>query len=204
MNEVTLEEEKRYWKQGFSFVAGIDEVGRGPLAGPVVCSGVIFSKNDHLIRGINDSKRLSREEREYFFPVILNRALEVTVCIIDEGLIDHLNIHNATVEGMRNCINMFKRRPEIVLVDGYPFSHHRHRITGIIKGDTKVMSIAAASIVAKVVRDGIMCSYHLKYRQYGFNKNSGYPTKYHKEAIKKYGVLPIHRRSFSPVKAHLI
>jgi ribonuclease HII len=201
VNEVTLDEERKYWDQGCTRLAGIDEAGRGPLAGPVVCAAVIFPKNIPFIPGINDSKKLSRTQREYLFPLILRKALEVTVCIIDESVIDTINIHHASLEGMKSCIDLCVHRPEIILVDGWGFNHEDLQIVPIIRGDAKVMTIAAASIVAKVTRDDIMYHYHQKYCEYGFNKNSGYPTRGHKEAITRFGLLPIHRRSFKPVKS---
>lgn len=203
VNNVTLDAENSYWQQGYDFIAGVDEVGRGPLAGPVVCAGVIFPKNIPFIEGINDSKKLNKLQREIFFFDIIQKAIEVSISIIDENTIDQINIYRASIVGMKYCITNFNTKPNLILVDGVYFSHPPYHIKNIIKGDAQVMSIAAASIIAKVIRDNIMNIYHYKYKQYGFNKNSGYPTKLHIEAIKKYGVLPIHRKSYRPVKLHM-
>lgn len=204
MNFVTLNEEKKYWSCGYQFIAGVDEAGRGPLAGPLVCSSVIFNKNITHIKEINDSKKLSKKQREYLFDIIIKKANNISVCIVDEQVIDKINIYQATIFGMKNCIKMLNIQPEIVLVDGMDIKFSDKILSKkIIKGDTRVMSIASASIIAKVIRDNIMTFYHFKSPQYGFNKNSGYPTTFHKEAIKNYGILNIHRRSYKPIKVLL-
>ncbi len=197
---ISLNEENSFWHKGHNFVAGIDEVGRGPLAGPVVSAAVVFPKHVSLIPKINDSKKITKHLREELFPLILKQAIEVSVSVIDENIIDTINIYQATIASMKFCIELLKQKPEIVLVDGHGFSYPPFQIKGIVKGDTKVMSIAAASIIAKVIRDRIMDHYHFHYPQYGFNKNYGYPTKLHIDAIKTYGCLPIHRKSYNPIK----
>lgn len=200
MYSISLKEENSFWQKGFNFVAGMDEVGRGPLAGPVVSAAVIFPKQISLIPKIDDSKKITKQLREELFPIILKQAIEVSVSVIDETIIDTININQATITSMKFCIELLTQKPEIVLVDGYGFLYPPFCIKGIVKGDTKVMSIAAASIIAKVIRDRIMDHYHLHYPQYGFNKNYGYPTKLHMKAIQTYGCLSIHRRSYNPIK----
>ncbi len=201
MNLVTLNEEKKYWVHGYNYIAGVDESGRGPLAGPVVCSSVIFPKNIYHIKNINDSKKLSKKQREYLFNIICENAAAISICIVDETIIDKINIYQATIFGMKHCIKQLEPEPEVILVDGMEISFPKQIISKkIIKGDSKVMSIAAASIIAKVTRDNIMYFYHQKYPDYGFNRNSGYPTKLHRDAIYKYGIIDIHRKTFNPVK----
>jgi len=202
---VSTEEEKKFWGQGYKLIAGLDEAGRGPLAGPVVCGGVVLPIYVNLenLKNLNDSKKLSKKQREDLFWKILNIAVDVVVCVVDEKIIDTLNIYQATAFGFKNCVRLFNPKPEIVLIDGMEINFKNIISKKIVKGDTKVASIAAASIVAKVFRDNIMEYYHKSFPYYQFNKNYGYPTKYHKEAIKKYGILDIHRRSFSPVKKRL-
>ena len=201
MNSVTINEEKKYWLKGFKYIAGIDEAGRGPLAGPVVCSSVMFRRNIGQIKDIDDSKKLNKKQREYLFNIICEKAFSISICIVDETIIDKINIFQATVFGMKNCIEQLDPMPEVVLVDGMKLPVSDNIIMKkIIKGDSKVMSIASASIIAKVTRDNIMHFYHKRYPDYGFDKNSGYPTRLHKEAINKYGILGIHRRTFKPVK----
>lgn len=196
MNTVNLNEEKSLWENGYNFIAGIDEVGRGPLAGPVVISAVVFPKFTKFIKNINDSKKLTKRQREKYFYIIRTIAKDIAVVIIDEKTIDLINIYQATILGMKCCLDLLNPGPEFVLVDGMSFIHQNFSIKKIIKGDEKVMSIAAASIIAKVTRDNIMEHYHESYPEYKFNKNVGYPTKYHIEAIKQFGESNIHRKSF--------
>ncbi len=204
MNIVSLDEENNYWSRGYKFIAGVDEAGRGPLAGPLVCSSVIFKKNTPLINKINDSKKISKKLREELFPQICSYAQSISISVVEEKIIDKINIYQATIFGMKNCIYMLSHQPDIVLVDGMDIDLNDHiECKKIIKGDSKVMCIAAASIIAKVIRDNIMELYHIKYPGFKFNKNFGYPTKFHIEAINKYGFLNIHRKSFNPVKSML-
>ncbi|HDI82856.1 MAG TPA: ribonuclease HII [candidate division WOR-3 bacterium] len=187
-----------YWTKGVGFLCGIDEVGRGPLAGPVVAASVILPEGCH-IEGIKDSKKLSPERREELFGKILNKAISIGLGIVEPILIDRINILQATYEAMRRAILSMKVFPEYVIVDGRPIPGLPLPQEGIVKGDSLSISIGAASIVAKVVRDRIMEMYDLIFPQYGFARNKGYGTKEHIEALFRYGPCPIHRRSFRPV-----
>ncbi len=178
-----------------SIVAGIDEVGRGPLAGPVVCAAVILPKDAELI-GIDDSKKVKREDRERLFKAIEEKAIAVGIGICDEKIIDDINILEATKLGMKKAIEDLDSKPEFLLIDALTLDDIPIRQKGIIKGDSKSISIAAASIVAKVTRDRIMYAYNEKYPEYGFLTNVGYGTKEHREALKAIGPTPIHRKSF--------
>ncbi|NLJ88163.1 MAG: ribonuclease HII [Epulopiscium sp.] len=189
--------ENNYYNKGLEYIAGVDEAGRGPLAGPVVAAAVILPK-DAVILGINDSKKLSLIKREELFEIINKEALSISIGIIDPQTIDRINILQATFKAMRKAIDGLSIRPDMILVDG------NNSITDIsipqkkiIKGDQKSISIAAAAIVAKVTRDRLMDEFHKLYNDYGFNKHKGYGTKEHIEAIKKYGLCPIHRLSFT-------
>ncbi len=189
--------EKHYYQKGVKYIAGIDEAGRGPLAGPVVAAAVILPK-DCFIMGINDSKKLSLIKREELFEIINKKALSIGIGIVDPQTIDRINILQATFEAMKKALDALSLKPELVLVDG---NQNIPDISvpqeDIIKGDQKSISVAAAAIVAKVTRDRIMDKFHELYSEYGFNKHKGYGTKEHIEAIKKYGLCPIHRESFT-------
>jgi ribonuclease HII len=187
--------EKKYWENGISFIAGIDEAGRGPLAGPVVASAVIFAKNV-LIEGVTDSKKLSEKKREELFHFIHEKALAVGIGIVSHEVIDRINILQASFLAMNKAIEQLKLKPEQLLVDGNFFRHELFPVENIIKGDALSHSIAAASIIAKVTRDELMKELHDVYPQYGFNKHKGYGTKAHIDAIRQHGYSPIHRRSF--------
>ena len=187
-----------YWTKGVGFLCGIDEVGRGPLAGPVVAASVILPEGCH-IEGIKDSKKLSPKRREELFDKIRNNAIAVGLGIVEPILIDRINILQATYEAMRRAILSMRVFPEYVIVDGGPIPGLPLPQEGIVKGDSLSISIGAASIVAKVVRDRIMEMYDLIFPQYGFARNKGYGTKEHIEALFRYGPCPIHRRSFRPV-----
>jgi ribonuclease HII len=190
--------ENKYRNQGFSLIAGIDEVGRGPLAGPVVAAAVILPEN-FILPGIDDSKKLSENKRDEYYELIQEKALDVSLGIIEPNIIDAINIYEATKKAMNLAVSSLKDRPEVLLIDAMklntPFLEE-----SIIKGDSKSISIAAASIVAKVTRDSIMKKYALQYPEYHFDQNMGYGTKEHLEALQLYGVTPIHRRSFAPIK----
>ena len=187
-----------YWTKGVGFLCGIDEVGRGPLAGPVVAASVILPEGCH-IEGIKDSKKLSPKRREELFDKIRNNAIAVGLGIVEPILIDRINILQATYEAMRRAILSMRVFPEYVIVDGGPIPGLPLPQEGIVKGDSLSISIGAASIVAKVLRDRIMEMYDLIFPQYGFARNKGYGTKEHIEALFRYGPCPIHRRSFKPV-----
>ncbi len=180
---------------GESFVAGIDEVGRGPLAGPVIAAAVILKKGS-IFKDINDSKKVNKKNRERLFDEIMDNAIAVGIGIIDEKKIDEINILEATKLAMKKAIENLEIKPELLLIDALELDDINIRQVGIIKGDTKSISIAAASIVAKVTRDKIMYKYNEKYPEYGFLTNVGYGTKEHIDAIKKIGYTEIHRKTF--------
>ena len=179
-------------------IAGVDEAGRGSLAGPVVASAVIL-KDRRFSCEINDSKQLSQKKREKAFAEILKKSI-VGIGIIDEKTIDRINIHQATLRAMEMAIANLRIPPDYIIVDGRMKFVTKCPIKCIVKGDSKSMSIAAASIIAKVTRDGIMSKYDKEYPQYGFAKHKGYGTRLHKETLKKFGPSPIHRYSYQPVK----
>lgn len=184
---------------GIKYIAGVDEVGRGPLAGPVVVAAVILPLNLR-IKGINDSKKLSLKKRNELYKIILNEALAVNVSFIDECVIDEINIYEATKKGMLEAISGLKIKPEHVLIDAMPLRELAIPHTSIIHGDALSASIGAASIIAKVTRDEYMDKMDIKYPNYGFKHHKGYCTKEHLEALEKYGPCEIHRKSFAPVK----
>ncbi len=175
-------------------IAGIDEAGRGPLAGPVVCVCCIMPM-DHMIEGVMDSKKISENKREKLYETIVKTALDYSVSVVENEEIDEINILNATKKGMLECILKLKIPPEVVLIDAVKIACD-YKVMPIIKGDAKSYNIAAASIIAKVTRDRIMRRYDGIYPDYGFAKNKGYGTGEHIEAIKKYGLTQIHRRTF--------
>ena len=194
--EKLKEIEKALNLKGFNKICGIDEAGRGPLAGPVVVSAVIMP-HDSMIEGVNDSKKVSEKKREKLYDEITNNAIAWGVAIIDQKEIDDINILNATKKGLTEALKQLSEKPDIILVDaltgidtlGIPYQ-------SIIKGDAKSYSIAAASIIAKVTRDRIMREWDEIYPEYGFEKHKGYGTKAHIEVIKNNGICPIHRKSF--------
>ncbi|MCT4594961.1 MAG: ribonuclease HII [Anaeromicrobium sp.] len=176
-------------------IGGIDEAGRGPLAGPVVAACVVLPKNI-FIEGINDSKKISPKKRDELFEIISKNALDIGIGIVDNEVIDNVNIFNATKIAMLRAINSLKKSPDYLLIDAVTLDDINIRQEAVIKGDSKSASIAAASIVAKVTRDRIIDRYDKEYPEYGFKNHKGYGTKEHYEAIKKHGITPIHRRSF--------
>ena len=190
--------ETKYYNQGIEYIAGVDEVGRGPLAGPVVAAAVIMPKGFY-IEGITDSKKLSEKKRNEFEKLIIENAISIGISFMSEKVIDDINIYEASRKAMIDAISKLNPIPEIVLVDAMPLDIEV-KTESIIKGDEKSFMIACASIVAKQTRDRFMDELALKYPEYGFEKHKGYPTKYHKEALKKYGVLDIHRRTYKPVQ----
>lgn len=182
-------------KAGGGSLAGVDEAGRGPLAGPVFAAAVILP-DDCVIEGINDSKKLSEKKREMLFDIIKEKAAAYTVCSVDEKRIDEINILQATFEGMRKAVDGLSIKPDYVLIDGNKSPGLSIPNEPVIKGDSKSMAIAAASILAKVSRDRFITETAEKYPEYGFDKHKGYGTKAHYEAIEKYGICEIHRKSF--------
>ena len=176
-------------------VAGVDEVGRGPLAGPVVAAAVIFPP-DIIIEGINDSKQLSEKERETLIPDILKKSISCSVSVISHSKIDEINILQASLLAMSISVSRLKIVPDLVLVDGNKKFEFMRPVLPIVKGDSKSFSIAAASIIAKVARDRVMKRLDIKFPQYSWNKNKGYPTREHIKAVKLYGPSPLHRKTF--------
>lgn len=184
-------------EKGFKNICGIDEAGRGPLAGPVVVASVIMPA-DSMIEGVNDSKKVSEKKRELLYNKILEEAISYSVAVIGQDIIDEINILNATKQGVTKVVKGLDVRPNLIIIDaldkidtdGIPYE-------AIIKGDAKCYSIAAASILAKVTRDRIMMEWNEIYPQYGFINHKGYGTAKHIEAIKEHGLCPIHRTSFT-------
>lgn len=192
--------EREAWARGHNLVAGVDEVGRGPLAGPVVIASVILP-HDCFIEKLNDSKKLSEATREKLYDIILAKAIAVSRAVIDEKTIDRINIYQATMNGMYEAIYGLNPKPDEVLIDAVKLNKLEIPTTSIIKGDAKSASIAAASIVAKVERDRMMKEMDKIYPEYEFAKNKGYGTAEHLTALKKYGPCKIHRHSFEPIKS---
>lgn len=186
--------------EGFELVAGVDEAGRGPLAGPVSVAAVILPRDLYLPK-INDSKKISAKVREELFEEIQDKALAIGTALIDAQTIDRVNIYQATINGMYESIFMLKPQPQKVLIDAVKLDKLPMASESIIKGDARSASIAAASIVAKVTRDRLMDAYDKQYPKYGFAQHKGYGTAQHLEALKKYGPCPIHRMSFEPIRS---
>ena len=190
--------ENKYKKLGKKVIAGLDEAGRGPMAGPLVVGMVILDPKKK-IEGLNDSKQLTEKKREALFKEIYEKAKEVQVDIISVSDVDKSNVYQSSKQGMLNCLKKAKSKIDFVLTDAMPLGGaYDHE--AIIKGDAKSASIAAASIVAKVTRDHLMYDYAKVYPEYHFEKHKGYVTKLHLEMIDKYGICEIHRKSFAPVQ----
>lgn len=185
--------EREYGLQGI--LCGIDEVGRGPLAGPVVAGAVILPKDCQILY-LNDSKKLTARRREILYDEIMEKAVAVGIGVVSQEVIDDINILQATYEAMRQAVGKLSIQPDILLNDEVTIPGLPQKQVPIIKGDAKSISIAAASIIAKVERDRLMVMYDELYPEYGFAKNKGYGSKEHIEALRKYGPCPIHRRSF--------
>jgi ribonuclease HII len=191
--------ERHFWEAGFDEVAGIDEVGRGPLAGPVVAAAVILP-SDFYLPGLNDSKKVPEQTRESFYDAIIEHAAAWNIVFVDVDVIDEINIYQATQRAMLQAVNGLSVHPAVCLVDGMEVRSLPFKQQAIIGGDGKSVSIAAASIIAKVTRDRWMKQMAEKYPVYGFERNAGYGTSEHLEAIQKYGPCPLHRRTFGGVK----
>jgi len=185
-------------EQGIEFIAGVDEVGRGPLVGPVVTACVVLPK-DFELDGLTDSKKLTEKKREQFFDIIMENALGVGIGIKSEDVIDEVNIYEATKLAMYEAIEKCNCKVEHVLIDAMKLEKLKVPSTSIIKGDLKSITISAASVIAKVTRDRMMDELDEKYPMYEFKKNKGYPTKKHIEAIMEYGIIKEHRKTFKPV-----
>lgn len=193
--------ERQAEKKGCRRIAGVDEAGRGPLAGPVVAAACILPLKNLGIRGINDSKLLTPQVREKLFLRITDDPrISFGIGIVQPSIIDQINIYQATIQAMLQAIAQLQPDPDMLLVDGLKLPHAYIECEKIIQGDSKSMSIAAASILAKVTRDRIMCEYHEKFPEYGFHQHKGYGTERHMEALLKHGPCEIHRFSFEPVR----
>ena len=191
----TFRIEQELWNSGLRYIAGVDEAGRGPLAGPVVAAAVIFPENIK-IDSIDDSKKLTWRTREELYKIIIEAAVGVGIGIADHLVIDELNILNATFRAMHSAIGQLKCVPEHLLIDGPYFAGANIPFTTVVRGDSLSVSIAAASIIAKVTRDRLMCQYDREFPQYGFARHKGYGTREHIDAIKRFGPCAIHRKSF--------
>jgi len=189
--------ESSLWKQGITYVAGVDEAGRGPLAGPVVAAAVIFPAN-FFLAGVDDSKKLSHHLREQLYPQIIANCLSYGVSAVSVEEIDHINIYQAAMLAMRQALAQLSPPAQHVLVDGRNIPQLALPQTSIIKGDGLSFTIGAASIIAKVTRDRIMLDYHRAFPRYGFDKHKGYATPAHLTALRQNGPCEIHRRSFRP------
>lgn len=192
--------EKFYWKKGYKSIAGIDEAGRGPLAGPVVAAACILPV-DCKVKGIDDSKKLcAKRRKDIALELLENKEVICSVAQVDAQIIDQINILQATFLAMKQAVERLKARPDYLLVDGNQCFSKSYKMEAIIKGDSRSMSIGAASILAKHTRDEIMHCYHEEFPQYEFSSHKGYATKKHIELIKQYGPCKYHRMSFAPIK----
>jgi ribonuclease HII len=193
-----LQYERALQEKGYTLIAGVDEVGRGPLAGPVVCAAVIMPLDrESLVEGVDDSKKLSEKKREQLAEEIKKRALYYKIIEVSESEIDRINILEATKIGMKQAIEGLEKQPEVVLTDGNMTIDIAHPQQSVIHGDALSYSIGAASIIAKVHRDHLMDEYAKVYPQYAFEKNKGYGTEAHIQGIKEFGICPIHRKTFT-------
>ncbi|WP_099221390.1 ribonuclease HII [Listeria costaricensis] len=200
--ELMCRYERTAYQNGAQYIAGIDEVGRGPLAGPVVAAAVILPPDAQLI-GVNDSKQLSEAKRDQLFDEITEAAIGVGIGIISHDIIDQVNIYEATKLAMKDAIENLAVEPDHLLIDAMPLGYMDNE-TSLIKGDSLSISIAAASIIAKVTRDRMMKQYATEYPGYDFEHNMGYGTQKHLQGLEKLGITPIHRKSFSPVKEAML
>ncbi len=198
MERDLLKYEKELYKENITLIAGVDEVGRGPLVGPVVAAAVILPKN-YKLEGLDDSKKLTEKKREKLYPIIMKDAIAVGIGEVSAKEIDEINIYEASRKAMMKAINNLKVKPEYILVDAMPL-FTEIPFNAIIHGDALSLSIAAASVIAKVTRDKMMIDLDEKYPMYGFKKHKGYPTKLHLENLKKYGPLENYRFTYGPVR----
>ncbi len=208
---LSLDHEHHLFQQGYPLVAGIDEAGRGPLAGPVIAAVVILDKNFYkkfhsikILQEINDSKKITSKKREEIIQPLWYNCNQIGIGVVHNNTIDRINILQASFLAMKKALSSLKEKPNIILLDGqFPLPNCSYKQEAIKGGDTSIFSIAAASIVAKVTRDKLMEKFHQKYPNYGFDRHKGYGTKKHIEYLTRYGPCPIHRRSFKPVAKKL-
>ena len=187
--------DNKFLTRKIKLIAGCDEAGRGPLAGPVVAAAVIFDKKT-FHKEINDSKQVSEKKREELYKWILENCLNYGIGIVDHGEIDEINILQASLKAMKKAVAHLSLKPNLILIDGNKSFHSEIETKTIVKGDSKSFSIAAASIIAKVSRDKIMKEAHEKFPEYLWSQNKGYPTQAHRDAVKKFGASPFHRKTF--------
>lgn len=186
---------REYREKGYEIICGVDEAGRGPLAGPVTAAAVILPEG-YEIPGLNDSKQLTDKKRRELYPIIKEEAIAYGIAFVDEKVIDEVNILNATFMAMKDAISQLSKKPDLALIDGNRVSDFGVEAIPVVKGDAKVAAIAAASILAKVARDDYMEAMAEQYPEYGFEVHKGYGTKRHYAAIEAHGMCPIHRRTF--------
>lgn len=195
--------EEMAYEEGYQVIAGVDEAGRGPLAGPVVAAACVFSRG-LVIEGIDDSKKLTPKEREELYQVLVNHPeIDFALGIVEHSQIDAINILQASLEAMAIAVKNLALEPDFLLVDGNQRPPTEVALKTVIKGDSLSQSIAAASILAKHSRDQMMLQFHQEWPQYGFDKHKGYATRTHLQAIQEHGPCPIHRKSFEPIKSLL-
>lgn len=194
------EYEEKWYNEGYEYICGIDEVGRGPLAGPVVAAAVILKKGSYF-EGLTDSKKLTKAKRDELYDKIISDAVAYSIVELDNYEIEKYNIYNATKIAMTKAVQKLKVKPDILLIDAMPLNNLGIPSESIIKGDDKSVSIAAASVIAKVYRDRLMEIYANMYPNYDFENNMGYGTKKHLEGLEKFGICDIHRRDFEPIKS---
>ncbi|MFZ0389443.1 MAG: ribonuclease HII [Calditrichia bacterium] len=190
-----LKKETSLWARQYGYIAGVDEAGCGPLAGPVVAAAVIFSPFFY-IEQVNDSKKLTEQKREEMYAVILDNAVSYGIGIVSHVEIDKINIRQATFKAMRMALGSLKKQPDYVIFDGYELPERFFAQEHIIDGDELCFTIAAASIIAKVTRDRMMIDLHMQYPQYGFDHHKGYATAHHRRMVREHGPCPIHRKTF--------
>lgn len=195
-----LEFENEFYNKGYKYIAGVDEAGRGPLAGPLVVASCILPQGyDNPL--IDDSKKLTEKKREELFKLIKEVAVDYYINIVDVDTIDEKNIYQATKDAMKECVERLNVKPDAVLTDAMPLANMKVEVLDLIKGDAKSQSIAAASILAKVTRDHIMYELDKQYPEYDFKSNKGYGTKKHIAALNEYGFKDVHRKSYEPIKS---
>ena len=197
--ESMLSYEKELYKQGLTLIAGVDEVGRGPLAGPVVAAAVILPPGCK-IKGLNDSKKIPKKKHQEIYQAVMDKALAVGIGLMDNEIIDQVNIYEATKLAMKEALSKLSLKPDYLLIDAMKLDVEIPQ-ESIIKGDANSLSIAAASIVAKVTRDKLMTDYDKEFPGYDFAQNAGYGTKSHLQGLERNGVTPIHRKTFEPIKS---
>jgi ribonuclease HII len=203
MKHLSRKYDLEFQDEGYRLIAGVDEAGRGPWAGPVVAACLVFDEKIKPIVALNDSKLMTHRTREEAYEW-LTANFKYGVGVVAQEIIDEINILQATKLAMKQAIESLEVKPDLLLIDALKLSNVNIPQRGIIKADSKIWCVAAASIIAKVTRDRLMFYYHKKYPEYGFDRHKGYGTKIHQEALKKNGICPLHRKSFRPIKEILM